>query len=78
MNNDSLYLRQDVQVEPLVDQWYAWSQLIPPATSARNVTHRHLKIMDSYLGAPELHAAAVGEPAHARWALHRLRRKASG
>ena len=57
-----LYLRPDVQVEPLVDQWYAWSHLIPPATLARNATDRHLKIMDSYINAPEVHAAAVKNP----------------
>ena len=62
MSEELLYLRQNVQVEPLVDQWYAWSQLIPPATTARNITERHLKIMDSYIAAPRLHAAAVKNP----------------
>jgi L-ascorbate metabolism protein UlaG (beta-lactamase superfamily) len=57
-----LYLREDIQVEPLVDQWYAWSHLISPATAARNVTERHLKIMDSYIQSPEIHAAAVTNP----------------
>lgn len=56
------YLRQDVQVEPLIDQWYAWSHLIPPATAARNLTERHFKIMDSYVAAPHVHAAAVKNP----------------
>jgi L-ascorbate metabolism protein UlaG (beta-lactamase superfamily) len=59
---ESVYLRPNVQVEPLVDQWYAWSYLIPPATAARNLTERHLKIMDSYLSAPQVHAAAVKNP----------------
>lgn len=27
-----LYLKKNVQVEPLVDQWYVWMHLIPPAT----------------------------------------------
>lgn len=57
-----LYLRQNVQVEPLLDSWYAWPHLIPPATAARNVTERHLKIMDSYIAAPSVHAAAVKNP----------------
>lgn len=60
--SDALYLRPDVQVEPLFDQWYAWSHLIPPATAARNVTGRHMKIMDSYISAPQVHAAAVANP----------------
>ena len=39
-----------------------WSYLIPPATAARNVTQRHLKIMDSYIAAPRVHANAVRDP----------------
>lgn len=62
MNDDLLYLKQNVQIEPLVDQWYAWSHLIPPATAARNITDRHLKIMDSYISAPQIHANAVKNP----------------
>jgi L-ascorbate metabolism protein UlaG (beta-lactamase superfamily) len=62
MDNNLLYLRQNVQVEPLFDSWYAWTHLIPPATAARNVTERHLKIMDSYLNAPHVHANAVKNP----------------
>ena len=62
MSNELLYLKQNVQIEPLVDQWYAWSHLIPPATAARNITDRHLKIMDSYISAPQIHANAVKNP----------------
>jgi L-ascorbate metabolism protein UlaG (beta-lactamase superfamily) len=60
--DDVLYLKPNVLVEPLVDQWYAWSHLIPPATTARNVTERHLRIMDSYISAPHVHAASVKNP----------------
>jgi L-ascorbate metabolism protein UlaG (beta-lactamase superfamily) len=60
--NDHVYLRSSIQLEPLVDQWYAWSHLIPPATAARNLTERHLKIMTSYITAPDVHAAAVRNP----------------
>jgi L-ascorbate metabolism protein UlaG (beta-lactamase superfamily) len=58
-----LYLRPDIQVEPLVDRWYAWSQLIPPATLARNITERHLPIMESYVLSPSVHSDAVANPA---------------
>ena len=61
-NQEQYYLRQNVQVEPLVDQWYAWPHLIPPATTARNIVHRHFKIMDSYISAPQVHANAVKNP----------------
>ncbi len=62
MENDFLYLRSNIQVEPLFDYWYAWSHLIPPATAARNLTDRHLKIMDSYINAPQVHANACKNP----------------
>src|SRR4029078_12202690 len=62
MKNDLLYLRSNIQVEPLFDYWYAWSHLIPPATAARNMTERHFKIMDSYINAPQMHANAVNNP----------------
>jgi L-ascorbate metabolism protein UlaG (beta-lactamase superfamily) len=62
MINDLLYLRPNIQVEPLFDYWYAWSHLIPPATAARNLTERHFKIMDSYINAPQVHANAVKNP----------------
>jgi L-ascorbate metabolism protein UlaG (beta-lactamase superfamily) len=61
-SNELCFLRPDVQVEPLFGQWYAWPHLIPPATAARNVAERHLKIMDSYISAPLLHANAVKNP----------------
>ncbi len=60
---DSLfYLRPNVQVEPLVDRWFAWPHLIPPATYARNISERHLKILQSYINAPQVHANAVSNP----------------
>lgn len=62
MHTQLMYLRPDIQVEPLFDSWYAWSHLIPPATAARNITERHIKIMDSYIVAPQLHADAVKNP----------------
>lgn len=56
------YLKPNVLLEPLVDQWYAWPHLISPMTAARNICHRHLPIMDSYVKAPGVHAAAVANP----------------
>ncbi|HEU4837460.1 MAG TPA: MBL fold metallo-hydrolase [Pyrinomonadaceae bacterium] len=61
-DSQPLYLKQNVQLEPLVDQWYAWSHLISPATAARNITERHLRIMDSYISSPQVHANAVRNP----------------
>ncbi|MCA9691586.1 MAG: hypothetical protein KC636_18420 [Myxococcales bacterium] len=63
MTGERVYLRADVQAEPLIDRWYAWVHLITPATAAFNVVERHLKTMASYVAAPALHAAAVANPA---------------
>src|ERR1700737_2287250 len=60
--SSSYYLKPNVIAEPLVDSWYAWAHLIPPVTFARNMTERHLKIIDSYIEAPETHEAAVKDP----------------
>jgi hypothetical protein len=62
MSDERFFLRQNIQVEPLIDHWYAWPHLIPPATAARNITERHLKIMDSYISNPQIHAQAVKNP----------------
>lgn len=62
MRDDIAYLRGDVVTEPLIGQWYAWPHLISPATRAMNVVGRHLKIMNSYVSAPEVHTAAVKNP----------------
>jgi L-ascorbate metabolism protein UlaG (beta-lactamase superfamily) len=63
MDNDQYYLKYNVKLEPLVNQWYAWPHLIPPTTAAMNITNSHLKIMKSYVSAPEVHVAAVKNPA---------------
>ncbi|MBZ5525552.1 MAG: hypothetical protein LAP21_25295 [Acidobacteriia bacterium] len=39
----------------LIDQWYAWSHLIPLTNAAGNITKRHLKTMDSYINAHLVH-----------------------
>ena len=63
MNTEpKVYLKPNVVLEPLVDNWYAWSHLISPATASMNIAYRHLKIMDSYIQAPQIHAAAVRNP----------------
>lgn len=62
MKNNIVYLKPNVVIEPLVEKWYAWAHLISPATAAMNVTRRHLKIIDSYIQAPEIHTIAVKNP----------------
>lgn len=62
MSEEKMYLKPNVVFEPLVDKWYAWSHLISPATAAMNIVERHLKIIESYLLAPDVHAEAVLNP----------------
>jgi L-ascorbate metabolism protein UlaG (beta-lactamase superfamily) len=56
------YLKLNVAIEALIDRWYAWSHLVSPATAAMNIKDRHLKIMDSYIKNPKIHAAAIKNP----------------
>ncbi|MEO1054744.1 MAG: MBL fold metallo-hydrolase [Bacteroidota bacterium] len=62
MEEKLMYLKPNVVIEPLVDKWYAWPHLISPASAAMNITGRHIKIMNSYIQAPQIHAAAVQNP----------------
>jgi L-ascorbate metabolism protein UlaG (beta-lactamase superfamily) len=59
---EQFYLTGNVVAEPLFAGWYVWPHLISPATCAMNVVGRHLKIMDSFIQAPQVHAAAVKNP----------------
>lgn len=61
-DQDMVYIKPNLAIEPLVDNWYAWSHLISPATAALNIRERHLKIMNSYIQNPKIHAAAVKSP----------------
>lgn len=58
----SSYFRPDIVAEPLVDHWYAWSHIISPATAAMHVAQRHVRILRSYLEAPDVHASAAANP----------------
>jgi L-ascorbate metabolism protein UlaG (beta-lactamase superfamily) len=62
MHDEYVYLSPNTVLEPLVDRWYAWSHLISPATAAMNILNRHLKIMNSFIQAPDVHVAAVQNP----------------
>ena len=63
MKNVIGYLKAEVIVEPLINQWYAWSYLIPPATASRYLTESHLKVMQSFVDAPEVHETTLCNPA---------------
>jgi L-ascorbate metabolism protein UlaG (beta-lactamase superfamily) len=62
MQQRKFFLKPNLIIEPLIEKWYAWTHLISPATAAMNVAGRHLKIMNSYIQSPQIHAAAVLNP----------------
>jgi L-ascorbate metabolism protein UlaG (beta-lactamase superfamily) len=60
---DKLYLKQNVVIEPLINQWYAWSNLLSPATAAMFIANHHLKVMQSFVNSPQVHVNALKNPA---------------
>ena len=63
MKNGKVYLKQNVLAEPLFNQWYAWSYLMFPPTAAMYIANSHLQIMQSFVLAPQVHMAALKNPA---------------
>ncbi|KVO35981.1 MBL fold metallo-hydrolase [Burkholderia ubonensis] len=62
-SSTQVYLRQNIQFEPLINGWYAWFHTLPPLTAALNVAERFLPIMKSYAASPMMHVAACNDPA---------------
>lgn len=60
-----LYLRDDVCIDPLVNQWYAWPNLIAPVTYALYMRKTHRRLMHSFVNNHELHILANQDPAMA-------------
>ena len=56
------YLKNNILLEPLYNQWYAWSYLISPSTAPLYVVNSHINIMKSYIANPEMHARALENP----------------
>jgi L-ascorbate metabolism protein UlaG (beta-lactamase superfamily) len=58
-----VYLKQNIQFEPLFHGWHAWFFTVPPVTAALSLAERYLPLMQSYVASPAMHAAAVKNPA---------------
>ena len=63
MSEPARYLKQNVAVEPLCNQWYAWAFLLPPVTASLMTANLHVKILQSFVANPAIHAAALKNPA---------------
>lgn len=58
MTHEKLYLREDVYIDPLVNKWYAWPNLVAPVTYAMYMTKTHKRLMNSFVNNYELHIIA--------------------
>lgn len=63
MDADLVYLKPNALIEPLFNQWYAWSYLLSPASSAMIVANAHIKLMESFVASPQMHVSALQNPA---------------
>jgi len=61
-SSTEVYLKPNTVIEPLFNRWYAWAHLVSPATAAMNTVGRHMRIMDSYIQAPQIHQDAAKNP----------------
>jgi L-ascorbate metabolism protein UlaG (beta-lactamase superfamily) len=59
--NEYLLGRSTV-VEPLVNNWAVWSDLISPAPYSMHMLHYQIKTLSSYLANPEIHLKACRNP----------------
>jgi L-ascorbate metabolism protein UlaG (beta-lactamase superfamily) len=58
-----VFFKQNILAEPLFNQWYAWPYLIPPASASMYIANSHLRVMQSFVSAPEVHISALKNPA---------------
>jgi L-ascorbate metabolism protein UlaG (beta-lactamase superfamily) len=63
MDDHDVYLKRNTLIEPLYNQWYAWSYLLSPASAAMFVANAHLKLMASFVASPQIHVSALQNPA---------------
>lgn len=62
MTAEVYYLRENVFVEPLVNSWYAWPNLIAPLQYSLYMVKTHLRLMKSFVNNYELHIIANQNP----------------
>jgi Diiron non-heme beta-hydroxylase N-terminal domain len=58
-----VYLRSDLNFEPLVNGFYAWLHSVAPAPAALNLAKNLVPILRSYIAAPQVHQTAARNPA---------------
>jgi len=60
--NDNYCLADFTAIEPLVNRWAVWSDLISPVPYSLHMVHYQMKVLESYLSDPEMHVEVCGDP----------------
>ena len=55
-------LGRSTVVEPLINNWAVWSDVISPAPYSMHMVHYQMKTLNSYLANPEIHLKACRNP----------------
>ena len=62
MTSEPMYLKPNVRVEGLVNQFVAWLHVVAPVPAALNLAGLHLPMLDSFVEDPRVHADALANP----------------
>lgn len=62
MSKELLYLRPNVRIQGLVNQFTAWLHTLAPVPAAMNLAHLQIPMLESFLQQPDVHVAAVANP----------------
>jgi L-ascorbate metabolism protein UlaG (beta-lactamase superfamily) len=63
MGDESVFLRSNAIIEPLVDGFYAWAHTVAPVQAAMNLAFLQVPLLESYLQSPQVHVKASVNPA---------------
>jgi L-ascorbate metabolism protein UlaG (beta-lactamase superfamily) len=63
VDTSEVFLKRNALIEPLYNRWYAWSYLLSPATAAMFVANQQVKLMQSFVASPQVHASVLKDPA---------------
>ncbi len=62
MTRDIFRLADTTVIEPLVNRWAVWSDLISPVPASLHLVNYQLKLLESYLADPDVHVKASQNP----------------
>jgi L-ascorbate metabolism protein UlaG (beta-lactamase superfamily) len=63
--NSTFRLADSTLVEPLINQWPAWSHLLSPVTASLHLLHHQIPTLQSYIKDPSLHFGLARDPKYA-------------